>query len=106
MTEREATKIRSAFNNGFEYPFGGGLRENCDMKEVNRHAELLDEAIKKQIPKMPIRNRQETIRYTDAYSCPNCGGNFSATGVAEYCYHCGQQLDWTEFINYMPGGGA
>ena len=47
MTEKEATKIRSAFSNGFQFPFGRGDIENCDMNEVNRHAELLDEAIKK-----------------------------------------------------------
>lgn len=54
MTETEARKIRSAFSNGYEYPFGGGLLENCDMKEVSRHADLLDDAIKKQIPQKPL----------------------------------------------------
>ena len=55
MTEMEARKIRSAYSNGFQFPFGGGFLEKCDMDEVNRTAELLDDAIKKQIPQEPIK---------------------------------------------------
>lgn len=29
MTNKEANKIRSAYANGFEYPFGNGSLENC-----------------------------------------------------------------------------
>lgn len=44
----------------------------------------------------PIKTTDETgIRYTDSYRCPNCGGNFTGTGVADFCYHCGQRLDWS-----------
>lgn len=93
MTEKEAAKIRSAYSNGFEYPFGGGFAEKCDMDEVNRHAELLDEAIKKQIPKKPIPAKQH-IRLAMCYKCPNCCGSFDGTGIANYCYHCGQALEW------------
>ena len=67
MTEKEATKIRSAFSNGFQFPFGRGYTENCDMNEVNRHAELLDEAIKKQIPQKP-----KILSSGEFYSCPHC----------------------------------
>ena len=34
------------------------------------------------------------IRYTSDYRCPSCGGTFTGTGIADYCYHCGQRLDW------------
>lgn len=45
----------------------------------------------------PIKTTDETgIRYTDSYRCPNCGGNFTGTGIADFCYHCGQRLDWSE----------
>lgn len=45
----------------------------------------------------PIKTTDETgIRYTDSYRCPNCGGNFTGTGVADFCYHCGQRLDWRD----------
>ncbi|MFR5738045.1 MAG: hypothetical protein ACLUEC_02535 [Coprococcus sp.] len=47
--------------------------------------------------KKPIKTTEETgIRYTDSYRCPNCGGNFTGTGIADFCYHCGQRLDWSE----------
>lgn len=47
--------------------------------------------------KKPIKTTEETgIRYTDSYRCPNCGGNFTGTGIADFCYHCGQRLNWSE----------
>lgn len=54
-------------------------------------------AIEKQIPKKPTKTNDETgIRYTDSYRCPNCGRSFSGTGIASFCYHCGQALRWEE----------
>lgn len=61
MTNEEAKKIRSAFNNGFEYPFGGGSIHACNIGEVNRHAKLLDEALEKQIPKKHFQNECNCI---------------------------------------------
>lgn len=47
--------------------------------------------------KKPIKTNDDTgIRYTDSYRCPNCGGNFAGTGISEFCYHCGQRIDWSE----------
>jgi hypothetical protein len=51
-------------------------------------------AVEKQTAKKPKKTESEGYRYTDTYRCPNCGGNFSGTGIADYCYHCGQKLDW------------
>ena len=28
--------------------------------------------------------------------CPNCRKHFTGTGIAEFCYHCGQRLKWEE----------
>ncbi len=54
-------------------------------------------AIEKQIPNNPIKTNDETgIRYTDSYRCPNCGRSFSGTGIASFCYHCGQALRWED----------
>jgi len=53
------------------------------------------EALEKQIPKKPIKTK-ENIRYSMCYICPNCQKNFSGTGIASYCYHCGQALDWSD----------
>ena len=37
MTEKEAQKIRSAYANEYEFSFGNGFEEKCDMNEVNHH---------------------------------------------------------------------
>ena len=44
-------------------------------------------AMEKQTAKKPKKTESEGYRYTDTYRCPNCGGNFSGTGIADYCYH-------------------
>lgn len=54
---------------------------------------LVKHCVNKQIPKKPIKAK-EHIMYSMCYICPNCQKNFSGTGIASYCYHCGQALDW------------
>ena len=56
-------------------------------------ANLAISALEKQIPKKPI-NDGSNIRYTPVYSCPKCENRITGTGIASYCYHCGQKLDW------------
>ena len=58
--------------------------------------EEVREAVEKQTAKKPNNVGTEGYRYTDTYRCPTCGGNFSGTGIANYCYHCGQAIDWGE----------
>ena len=53
-------------------------------------------AVEKRKPKKPIKDREQGIRYTSAYTCPSCGRGFTGTGIANYCYHCGQRLDWSD----------
>ncbi len=87
MNKKQAIKIRSSFANGLEYLY-------LDTEEINMLADELNNAVEKQIPLKPLKNREQEIRYTSAYSCPNCDGGFTGTGIANYCYHCGQKLDW------------
>lgn len=54
------------------------------------------EAMERQRAKKPQKVNESRIRYTDGYICPLCGGGFSGTGIADYCYHCGQAIDWSE----------
>lgn len=58
--------------------------------------EEVREVVEKQKAKKPKNVNTEGYRYTDTYRCPACGGNFSGTGIADYCYHCGQHIDWSE----------
>lgn len=72
------------------------------LEEIQQYRKIgtVDECratVEKQIPKKPIKNRKQEIRYTSAYSCPNCGRSFTGTGIAKYCYHCGQALDWSDW---------
>lgn len=62
------------------------------------YAIAFEEAIKaleKHIPKKPIKAK-EHIRYSIRYICPACRKTFSGTGIASYCYRCGQALDWSD----------
>lgn len=59
--------------------------------------EQMHELKERDTAKKPIKTNDDTgIRYTDSYRCPNCGGNFAGTGISEFCYHCGQRIDWSE----------
>ena len=82
MTPQEALKIRK--NPHFE---------DVDNEELSR---CINEALEKQIPKKPIKSDRQEIRYTLTYDCPTCGRQFTGTGFADYCYHCGQALDWSD----------
>ena len=46
--------------------------------------------------KEPKKVSNSSVTYTGDYICPNCGKHFTGTGIAEFCYHCGQRLKWEE----------
>ena len=66
-----------------------------DERPANKVIALACESLEKQIPKKPIKAK-EHIRYSIRYICPACRKTFSGTGIASYCYRCGQALDWSE----------
>lgn len=74
--------------------FGCGHEHSCSVRgcAIIRAAE---KALEKEKPRKPERAPGQ-IRYVPCYICPSCGKTFSAAGVAKYCYHCGQKLDWSE----------
>ena len=53
-------------------------------------------AVERQKPKKPVYVNDSGIRYTDMYRCPHCEKGFTGTGIAHFCYHCGQALDFGE----------
>lgn len=57
-------------------------------------AEIAVEAIEKRVPKKPIKSDRE-IRYCEVWKCPSCGFEWS-TRVVDFCYKCGQAIDWSE----------
>lgn len=117
MTEQEAIEIikknypkRCQMVNGRKK--GGFIDTDCElgqafnmaikaMEEVQQYRaigtpEECRAAVEKQTAKKPKKTESAGYRYTDTYRCQNCGGNFSGTGIANYCYRCGQKLDWSE----------
>lgn len=71
----------------------GFSKSNVGKKNICILETTID-ALEKQIPKYPKKTKADGYRYTDIYRCPNCEDNFAGTGIAGYCYHCGQALDW------------
>lgn len=54
---------------------------------------LAVEALEKQIPKKPAHDE-----YCD-YCCPSCGDTWNANeygSAMQYCWTCGQRIDWSE----------
>ena len=58
--------------------------------------EQIRELVERDAAKAPIKDTNSGVRYTDDYICPNCGKHFTGTGIAAFCYHCGQRLKWEE----------
>lgn len=92
---------------------GGYQRAVIDTREVKKYAMKIYWELKKyedtgltpeQVQKLkdldtakePTKDSDSGVRYTDDYICPNCGKHFTGTGIAEFCYHCGQRLKWEE----------
>lgn len=42
----------------------------------------------------PILNPLAEVDGSDIYNCPSCNKPFSGKGIAKYCFHCGQKIDW------------
>lgn len=112
-------RLTERFNNGQAAVMGCG--ENCkyDYKYCRNHYEECPEINKiyerlaeyedtgltppeimelkeRDTAKEPTKVSDSEVRYTDDYICPNCGKHFIGTGIAEFCYHCGQRLKWEE----------
>ena len=77
---------------------------NCDRKDggisylsdaYRNDISSLRELVDRATPKKPIKDEPSKILYVPTYVCPNCGGGFSGR-LAEFCYHCGQKLDWSD----------
>lgn len=82
MTNQEAVNVMEKYT------------DECVSRVVSRAHTLAIAALQKQVQRKPVKVNDSGIRYTDTYRCPSCGGGFTGTGFANYCYHCGQALDW------------
>ena len=85
MTESEAIK---EFQQNIDMPFGSNISIEA--------SDLAIQALEKQIPKKPIKSKEQKIRYVNTYYCPTCNLGFTGFNIAKWCYHCGQKLDWSD----------
>lgn len=69
-------------------------REKC--QEVSRLRAELRELKERDTAIVPVKDSESGVRYTDVYVCTHCGKHFTGTGIAQFCYHCGQRLKWEE----------
>lgn len=74
-----------------------GRRFECSTEKswLYEEIETLKELVDKATPKKPIKDSVQDVYYLTKYTCPTCGGKFTGT-ISDYCYHCGQKLDWSE----------
>lgn len=87
MTESEAIELLKKAN-----------RDNdtvCILPKSDM-GKCLIKALEKQIPKKPIKSKEQKIRYVNTYYCPTCNLGFTGFNIAKWCYHCGQKLDWSD----------
>lgn len=67
-----------------------------EYEETGLMPEDVKDLVEIRTPKKPIRSETQDVRYTMVYICPSCERKFTGTGIAKFCYHCGQALDWEE----------
>lgn len=65
-----------------------------EYEDTGLDPEQIRELKERDTAKEPTKDSDSGVRYTDDYICPNCGKHFTGTGIAEFCYHCGQRLKW------------
>lgn len=72
------------------------LEELKPYEDTGLTPEQIMELKERNTAKAPTKDTDSGVRYTDDYICPNCGKHFTGTGIAEFCYHCGQRIRWEE----------
>lgn len=72
------------------------LKKLVRYEDTGLTPEQILELKERDTAKETIKDTDSGVRYTDDYICPNCGKHFTGTGIAEFCYHCGQRLKWDE----------
>ena len=67
-----------------------------EYEDTGLTPEQIMELKERDTARAPIKDTDSGVRYTDDYICPNCGRHFTGTGIAAFCYRCGQRLKWEE----------
>lgn len=73
--------------------------DNDSIPTTQDDLQTIKEALEKQIPKKPIEKEVIGVSmsgYKYKGQCPKCSLTVSQFS-GNYCHHCGQALDWSEY---------
>lgn len=107
--------VNGRYQGGFddtECDFGQALTSAISaLKEIQQYREIgtveeCREAVEKQKPKKPKLKYKPRFLGKTMYTCPNCGNCCLEEFANErqrnnYCWDCGQKLDWNENLEGM-----
>ena len=69
--------------------------EGMEFNHIPKYYETAIKALEKQLPKKPKQADEQRVRYCTTHVCPGCGKEFTGM-VSEYCYHCGQRIEYDD----------
>lgn len=72
------------------------MSAQSDEPFPTEEVEALQELVDRATPKKAKLSNEQKIRYVQTYVCPTCGKEFTGGKLSNYCYRCGQALDWGE----------
>ena len=72
------------------------MHEISELLDTGLDPDQIQELKDRNTAKAPIKDTDSGVRYTDDYICPNCGKHFTGTGIAGFCYQCGQRIRWED----------
>ena len=72
------------------------MKRLCEYEDTGLNPEQIMKLKERDTAKAPVKDTNSGVRYTDDYICPNCGRHFTGTGIATFCYHCGQRIRWED----------
>lgn len=90
--QKLANEIKKHINIGFDYSNG---KDKTALAFFDADAEMIVEALEKQIAKKPIELPEEETFYDGGYYGHKCGMcEFPVYDDQIYCDKCGQKIDW------------
>ena len=95
MTAEEAIKtIQVAIAEAeWEYPLDYSIAFETAIESLEKQAAKKPEPHTVDVEKIKIGNAN-WCKGTTVYRCPNCNDFISR--IYDFCYHCGQALDWSD----------
>ena len=73
-----------------------GTQQVIKVYSKQAYENVVRPALEKQKPMKLIMEGDENW-HSSVYICPICGAKYAGRAtVSEYCYHCGQRLDWSD----------